>query len=85
MKGSKMFKKGDFIVDKDNKIDVYKVIKLTYDLGHNRIYILRPKGFRNDRYDREYNVRYVNQNFILVKDRKFTLMEALQFMAKGAC
>ena len=42
-----MFKKGQFVRNIDND-RIFKVIKITHDLGNNRIYILRPKGKRNN-------------------------------------
>ena len=65
-----MFKKGQFICDKDYPDRIYKVMKVTYDLGHNRIYILRPKGARSDNYDEEVSVSYVNQEYELVQKHK---------------
>jgi len=67
-----MFKKGQFIKDKDiNR--VYKVIRITNDLGHNRVYVLRPKGKRKDDEDIEERVDYVNNEYIL--DKKHTMRE----------
>lgn len=67
-----MFKKGQFIKDKDiNR--VYKVIRITNDLGHNRVYVLRPKGKRNDDEDFEERVDYVNNEYIL--EKKHTMKE----------
>lgn len=67
-----MFKKGQFIKDKDTN-RVYKVIKITNDLGHNRVYVLRPKGKRKDDEDIEERVDYVNNEYIL--DKKHTMRE----------
>ena len=67
-----MFKKGQFIKDKDTN-RVYKVIKITNDLGHNRGYVLRPKGKRKDDEDIEERVDYVNNEYIL--DKKHTMRE----------
>ena len=67
-----MFKKGQFIKDKDTN-RVYKVIRITNDLGHNRVYVLRPKGKRNDDEDFEELVNYVNNEYIL--DKKHTMRE----------
>jgi len=67
-----MFKKGQFIKDKDiNR--VYKVIRITNDLGHNRVYVLRPKGKRKDDEDIKERVDYVNNEYIL--DKKHTMRE----------
>ena len=59
-----MFKNGQFIRNIGTP-NVYKVIKVTYDLGHNRVYILRPKGKRKDDEDIEERVDYVNKEYIL--------------------
>lgn len=58
-----MFKKGQFIKDKDTN-RVYKVIRITNDLGHNRVYVLRPKGKRKDDEDIEERADYVNEENI---------------------
>lgn len=78
-----MFKKGQFIKDKDTNRD-YKVIRITNDLGHNRVYILRPKGKRKDDEDIEERVDYVNNEYIL--DKKHSMKEMLdihEFLLKG--
>lgn len=67
-----MFKKGQFIKDKDTN-RVYKVIRITNDLGHNRVYVLRPKGKRKNDEDIEERVDYVNNEYIL--DKKHTMRE----------
>ena len=67
-----MFKKGQFIKDKDTN-RVYKVIRITNDLGHNRVYVLRPKGKRKDDEDFEERVCYVNNEYIL--DKKYSMRE----------
>lgn len=67
-----MFKKGQFIKS-IGTTNVYKVIGITKDLGHNRVYVLRPKGKRNDDEDIEERVDYVNKEYIL--DKKYTMKE----------
>ena len=42
-----MFKKGQFIKNIGTQ-NVYKVIRITNDLGHNCVYVLRPKGKRKN-------------------------------------
>jgi len=80
-----MFKKGEFIRHKgcSNSV-VYKVIKITKDLGGNRIYVLRPKGCRNDGYDDDYDVSYVNKEFEKYKKTSsVTIQEALKLIVNG--
>ena len=67
-----MFKKGQFIKNIGTQ-NVYKVIRITNDLGHNRVYVLRPKGKRKDDEDFEERVCYVNKEYIL--DKKHTMRE----------
>lgn len=67
-----MFKKGQFIKN-IGTTNVYKVIRITNDLGHNRVYILRPKGKRKDDEDIEERVDYVNNEYIL--DKKHSMKE----------
>lgn len=81
MKELKMFKTGQFIVDKDTN-QVYKIVKIT-KIGCQRCYILRPKGKRNDYDDQEYSIPYVNENFILAKNKKPSIDEAIDLIIKG--
>lgn len=67
-----MFKKGQFI-KMIGTTNVYKVIRITNDLGHNRVYVLRPKCKRKDDEDIEERVDYVNNEYIL--DKKHTMEE----------
>lgn len=67
-----MFKKGQFIKNIGTQ-NVYKVIRITNDLGHNRVYVLRPKGKRKDDEDIEERTDYVNNGYIL--DKKHTMRE----------
>ena len=67
-----MFKKGQFIKNIGTQ-NVYKVIRITNDLGHNCVYVLRPKGKRKDDEDIEERVDYVNKEYIL--DKKHTMRE----------
>ena len=64
-----MFKKGQFVRNIDND-SIFKVIKITHDLGHNRIYILRPKGKRNDLDDIDERIEYAHETYELVKKKK---------------
>ena len=78
-----MFKKGQFIKDKDTN-RVYKVIRITNDLGHNRVYVLRPKGKRNDDEDIEERVDYVNNEYILDKKHSMREMKKIhEFLLKA--
>ena len=67
-----MFKKGQFI-KMIGTTNVYKIVRINNDLGHNRVYVLRPKGKRNDDEDIEERVDYVNKEYIL--DKKYTMNE----------
>ena len=67
-----MFKKGQFI-KMIGTTNVYKIVRITNDLGNNRVYVLRPKGKRNDDEDFEERVCYVNKEYIL--DKKHTMRE----------
>lgn len=67
-----MFKKGQFI-KMIGTTNVYKIVRITNDLGHNRVYVLRPKGKRNDDEDIEERVDYVNNEYIL--DKKHNMKE----------
>lgn len=67
-----MFKKGQFI-KMIGTTNVYKIVRITNDLGHNRVYVLRPKGKRKDDEDIEERVDYVNKEYIL--DKKHTMKE----------
>ena len=67
-----MFKKGQFIKNIGTQ-NVYKVIRITNDLGHNRVYVLSPKGKRKDDEDIEERADYVNNEYIL--DKKHTMRE----------
>lgn len=64
-----MFKKGQFVRNIDND-RIFKVIKITHDLGHNRIYILRPKGKRNDLDDIDERIEYAHETYEPVKKKK---------------
>lgn len=64
-----MFKKGQFVRN-INSNGIFKVIKIGYDLGHNRIYILRPKGKRNDSDDIEERLGYAHETYEAVKKKK---------------
>ena len=78
-----MFKKGQFIKDKDTN-RVYKVIRITNDLGHNRVYVLRPKGKRKDDEDIEERVDYVNNEYILDKKHSMREMKKIhEFLLKA--
>lgn len=67
-----MFKKGQFI-KMIGTTNVYKIVRITNDLGHNRVYVLRPKGKRKDDEDFEERVCYANKEYIL--DKKYTMKE----------
>lgn len=67
-----MFKKGQFI-KMIGTTNVYKIVRITNDLGNNRVYVLRPKGKRNDDEDFEERVDYVNNEYIL--EKKHTMKE----------
>ena len=67
-----MFKKGQFI-KMIGTTNVYKIVRITNDLGNNRVYVLRPKGKRKDDEDIEERVDYVNNEYIL--DKKHTMRE----------
>lgn len=78
-----MFKKGQFIKNIGTQ-NVYKVIGITNDLGHNRVYILRPKGKRKDDEDIEERVDYVNNEYILDKKTSMKQMKDIhEFLLKG--
>ena len=64
-----MFKKGQFVRNIDND-RIFKVIKITHDLGNNRIYILRPKGKRNNLDDIEERLGYAHETYEPVKKKK---------------
>lgn len=64
-----MFKKGQFVRNIDND-SIFKVIKITHDLGHNRIYILRPKGKRNNLDDIDERIEYAHETYEPVKKKK---------------
>lgn len=64
-----MFKKGQFVRNVNNDC-VFKVIKITHDLGHNQIYILRPKGKRNDSDDIEERLGYAHETYEPVQKKK---------------
>ena len=64
MKVQEMFKRGQFIRNIGTP-NVYKVIGITNDLGHNRVYILRPKGKRKNDEDIQEKVSYVNKEYII--------------------
>ena len=64
-----MFKKGQFVRNINND-SIFKVIKITHDLGHNRIYILRPKGKRNDLDDIDERIEYAHETYEPVKKKK---------------
>lgn len=73
-----MFKNGQFIRNIGTP-NVYKVIKVTHDLGHNRVYILRPKGKRKNDEDIEERVDYVNKEYILDAKNQIDICD---FLAK---
>ena len=78
-----MFKKGQFIKNIGTQ-NVYKVIGITNDLGHNRVYVLRPKGKRKDDEDIEERVDYVNNEYILDKKTSMKQMKDIhEFLLKG--
>ena len=78
-----MFKKGQFIKDKDTN-RIFKIIKITNDLGNNRVYILRPKGKRKDDEDFEERVDYVNKEYILDKKHSTKEMKDIyEFLLEG--
>ena len=71
-----MFKKGQFIKNIGTQ-NVYKVIRITNDLGHNCVYVLRPKGKRKDDEDIEERADYVNNEYILDKKHKMREMKKI--------
>lgn len=75
-----MFKKGQFIRNIDNN-RIFKVIKITHDLGHNRIYILRPKGKRNDLDDIEEQLEYAHETYESVIKKKKDMIENFRTLA----
>ena len=78
-----MFKKGQFI-KMIGTTNVYKVIRITNDLGHNRVYVLRPKGKRKDDEDIEERVCYVNNEYILDKKHSMREMKKIhEFLLKA--
>lgn len=76
-----MFKKGQFVRNIDND-RVFKVIKITHDLGHNRIYILRPKGKKNDLDDIDERIEYAHETYEPVKKKK-DVVEIIRTIADG--
>ena len=76
-----MFKKGQFVRNIDND-RIFKVIKITHDLGHNRIYILRPKGKRNDLDDIDERIEYAHEIYEPVKKKK-DVVEIIRTIADG--
>lgn len=76
-----MFKKGQFVRNIDND-RIFKVIKVTHDLGHNRIYILRPKGKRNDLDDIDERIEYAHETYEPVKKKK-DVVEIIRTIADG--
>lgn len=76
-----MFKKGQFVKNIDND-RIFKVIKITHDLGHNRIYILRPKGKRNDLDDIDERIEYAHETYEPVKKKK-DVIEIIRTIADG--
>ena len=76
-----MFKKGQFVRNIDND-RVFKVIKITHDLGNNRIYILRPKGKRNDLDDIDERIEYAHETYEPVKKKK-DVVEIIRTIADG--
>lgn len=62
-----MFKKGQFIRQKGCEI-VYKIVG-TEMIGYDKCYILRPKGSRSDKYDRDEPIKYVNQEYELANKK----------------
>ena len=76
-----MFKKGQFVRNIDND-HIFKVIKITHDLGHNRIYILRPKGKRNDLDDIDERIEYAHETYEPVKKKK-DVIEIIRTITDG--
>lgn len=76
-----MFKKGQFVRNIDND-RVFKVIKINHDLGNNRIYILRPKGKRNDLDDIDERIEYAHETYEPVKKKK-DVVEIIRTIADG--
>lgn len=76
-----MFKKGQFVRNIDND-RIFKVIKVTHDLGHNRIYILRPKGKRNDLDDIDEGIEYAHETYEPVKKKK-DVIEIIRTITDG--
>lgn len=76
-----MFKKGQFVRNIDND-RIFKVIKVTHDLGHNRIYILRPKGKRNDLDDIDEEIEYAHETYEPVKKKK-DVIEIIRTITDG--
>lgn len=74
-----MFKKGQFVRNIDND-RIFKVIKITHDLGNNRIYILRPKGKRNNLDDIEERLECAYETYEPVK-RKKDVIETIRTLA----
>lgn len=64
-----MFKKGQFVRNVNNNC-IFKIIKITHDLGHNQTYILRPKGKRNDLDDIDERIEYAHETYEPVKKKK---------------
>lgn len=75
-----MFKKGQFVRNIDND-RIFKVIKISYDLGHNRIYVLRPKGKRNDSDDIEEQLEYAHETYESVIKKKKDMIENFRTLA----
>lgn len=76
-----MFKKGQFVRNVNNDC-VFKVIKISHDLGHNRIYILRPKGKRNDLDDIEERLECAHETYEPVKTKK-DVIETIRTIVDG--
>jgi hypothetical protein len=76
-----MFKKGQFVRNIDNG-RIFKVIKIAHDLGNNRIYILRPKGKRNDLDDIDERIEYAHETYEPVKKKK-DVVEIIRTIADG--
>lgn len=76
-----MFKKGQFVRNIDND-RIFKVIKIAHDLGNNRIYILRPKGKRNDLDDIDERIEYAHETYEPVKKKK-DVVEIIRTIADG--
>lgn len=64
-------------------VTIFKVIKISHDLGHNRIYILRPKGKRNDSDDIEEPLEYAHETYESVIKKKKDIIENFRTLVDG--